>query len=854
MQASEELYIQQIELEEAFKREVEQIRRLSISKEKEKGNGSSVPVGSALVRLRLREAMEAMTAFVETTTKPKRGAKPSYMPILQHLMAIYPATEENHLAALLATVTLNILIDNTLRKEFRLNNIAMQISQILEEEARLESFLQQAPEHRKSTLKGIKTRIDVQYRTYYAKRRQAYETFLWRGWDRDTSRHLGAKLVEIIIQSTGYFDLHHGSTYKGSSQVEVKPTHWFLETWAKNESILIDKTFRFIPTLIPPKPWEDLKNGGYHGELAEGVSLLRRHDLMAGGGNNSFSKAYIQRLSQLELTEVKAAINAIQATPWKINPRVLEVAIAINGRGGDLAGLPATEPIPKLPKLDKGYTEDDLQIHKTKAVEVLKLELRRRSKALRAEGILKIARKFKDYSHIYFPHNMDFRGRVYPISSFSPQGDDLNKGLIELADVLPLKDHKDVEWLMIHGANLAGVDKVSFEDRIQWVKDNQEHILASAANPLDYLWWEQQDCPFQFLAFCFEWERYQDHLKTHKTPKGFITGVCVAFDGTCSGLQHFSAILRDPVGAGAVNLIPSDKPQDIYSIVAEKVNESLKEHAMRGSGDAEVESQKGEMYLKFGTKTLAQQWLAYGVNRKVTKRSVMTLPYGSREYGFRDQILEDTINPAKMEGRGAMFISEWQAAGYLAKLIWDAVNQVVVKAVEGMAWLQDMARLVAKHGRTVTWRTPMGLPIQQSYMAYQSSSFELRILGKKTRLYNFKPTGDIDKRAQASGIAPNFIHSLDAAHLQLTVLNALKEDIKHFAMIHDSYGTCVAQAGDLFRIIRSSFVEMYQENDVFQTFKEDMEIYLDETTKLPKMPSKGTFDLAVIPQSLYAFA
>ena len=146
MQVSEELSIQQIELEEAFKREVEQIRRLSISKEKEKGNGSSVPVGSALVRLRLREAMEAMTALVETATKPKRGAKPSYMPILQHLMTIYPATEENHLAALLATVTLNILIDNTLRKEFRLNNIAMQISQILEEEARLESFLQQAPE------------------------------------------------------------------------------------------------------------------------------------------------------------------------------------------------------------------------------------------------------------------------------------------------------------------------------------------------------------------------------------------------------------------------------------------------------------------------------------------------------------------------------------------------------------------------------------------------------------------------------------------------------------------------------------------------------------------------------------
>ena len=105
---------------------------------------------------------------------------------------------------------------------------------------------------------------------------------------------------------------------------------------------------------------------------------------------------------------------------------------------------------------------------------------------------------------------MDFRGRCYPIPMFSPQGDDLNKSLILFADAPPCETYEDIDWLMVHGANLAGVDKVSFFDRKKWVLTNEEYILATANDPMSHVdWWGTLDSPMQFLAWCFEWQAWK---------------------------------------------------------------------------------------------------------------------------------------------------------------------------------------------------------------------------------------------------------------------------------------------------------------------------------------------------------
>jgi DNA-directed RNA polymerase len=412
---------------------------------------------------------------------------------------------------------------------------------------------------------------------------------------------------------------------------------------------------------------------------------------------------------------------------------------------------------------------------------------------------------------------------------------------------------------MVHGANVAGVDKVSFDERKQWVIDNEIHIIKSAQDPLGYLWWTGQDeTSFQLLAFCFEWLKWREYYALHKTAKGFICSIPIAFDGTCSGLQHYSAILRDPIGGKAVNLVPGDTPNDIYRVVAEKVEEALKKDVKEGTGDEEVtygEGEEARTVLKFGTRTLAQQWLAFGVTRKVTKRSVMTLPYGSKEYGFKAQILEDIVEVAIKEGKGSMFFSKTQASSYMAKRIWQAVQTVVVKAMEGMNYLQKLSRAVCKEGQVITWTTPLGLPVQQAYMIDQNEQIRLRLgKGILRRVYINKPTGNIDKTAQVNGIAPNFIHSMDACHLQLTVLNAKARGINHFALIHDSFGCPLSQAKEMFGVIRESFLQLYTKHDVLKEFTEELSVFLASPDDLPVIPKRGKLNLEVVLESQYMFA
>lgn len=195
--------------------------------------------------------------------------------------------------------------------------------------------------------------------------------------------------------------------------------------------------------------------------------------------------------------------------------------------------------------------------------------------SLRASFNLALRRAIahEDDKNLYFPHNMDFRGRVYPVPPhFNHMSSDFARGVLQFGEAVQLGQRGEF-WLKVHLANLMGRDKLSFDDRVAYIDDNVNDVLAAGSDPFSDKgrFWVKADKPFQAQAVCRElssvWmsPQHSRHLFESRVP--------VHQDGSCNGLQHYAALGRDEDGARAVNLLNTDedKPADVYSRVLQLV-------------------------------------------------------------------------------------------------------------------------------------------------------------------------------------------------------------------------------------------------------------------------------------------
>ena len=877
------LYEAQLALEANAKEEAENNLRDALDAARREGEAGQGSLAEKFMRHTWETSRANIRALIAAATTPKKTTQGAWLPLMKTLVTTYRehAGELEDLIVLVGHSTvMNIVLTSNALQDKTVSNVAVQIGQEIMREAELERFYQwqesQGADRRKtqkSMENGIKLRVWKSYRMRYATNRMHKAGFQGLAWTTKEKLVLGAKILEMLTSGSDYYHLVDRIVDKKPIK-SVAMTECFERAWMENEHNMIVNAIKYHPTIIPPKPWTTPYDGGYCGASALGTALIRLPQI----DKNIFLRRYSYKLSAINLDSIYSVINAMQDTPFVINRDILDVLKSIYASGGELGGVPRTEPIPQLPNLPEGTAADILKEHKRKKTALYKQEEARKTKALRCHIALKTAERFAEYERIYFPCNIDYRGRCYPIpTAINPQGDDIQKALLLFADPTPLAANDDTRWLAIHGANLAGRDKLPFDERVKWIEDNKDNILASAADPLGYTWWSdvaKNDYPMEFLAFCLEWCKLLDYKAQHGTAAGFVTGLPVAFDGTCSGLQHFSGLLRDEIGGAAVNLLPRDSVQDIYNIVAEKVNVTLLQDAQTGTADGWKTNKEGEIVtdaegkprVEYGTKTLAQHWIVFnrlkysqdGITRKVCKRSVMTLAYGSKQYGFRENLLSDIINPFVLDHPDDNpFISPQQAAGYMAKLIWTAVGQTVVKAVEGMAWLQQIAALICKGNHVVTWTTPNGLPVQQNYTMMEQEVVSLRFNKARVRFYaRSEKSEEVDRRRQTQGIAPNFIHSMDAAHLQRVVNSEFAKGNRNFMMIHDSFGTDAAHAASLFQTIREEFVRLYKDQNHLERFLSQVSYLIadEDRDKIPNLPSFGNLELEEVKKSDYCFA
>ena len=650
---------------------------------------------------------------------------------------------------------------------------------------------------------------------------------------------VGIKLIDVMIETTGLVELKKRWVKDGRKMkrdVYLAPTEDTL-SWlhARNGAMEFLQPVA-MPMVVPPLPWKQghTRGSGYRFALRFKYPLVRH-----------LSKTVVESVKDQEMPAVYQALNAIQATPWRINPKVLALVEDIVKAGGDMAGIPSLvdKDLPVRPE-DIATNKEARREWRRRAHKVKEANHIRKLAALDFYKKLHIALTMRDDEAIYFPCTLDFRGRVYPIpQQLTPQGDDLSKGLLTFAESKPVCD---ASWLAIHGANCLGtapdgvkLSKGTLSERVAWVQAHTKDIEAVANDPFSHRWWTEADEPLQFFAFCVEWAGYTD---SQRMGRPYSSCLPCGMDGTCNGLQHFAAMFRDPIGGEAVNVIPTERPQDIYQRVADRVMARLERES-----DNEF----------------ARMWLVSGlVDRKLAKRPTMTFPYGSKKYGFQSQLLKflteleaderERIKPIFTNAEGDDVALK--ACGYMAGLIWDALQDIVSGASRGMAWMQEAARLVCQSGRCVEWTVPgTNFPVLQEYRKFTERQVKTILAGKifmpRVRDYHEDP----DAKKQANAVAPNFVHSLDAAALMLTVNRSLAAGVTSFGMVHDSYATHAADCEVLARETREAFIGLYEDHDVVSHFATQL-WHQAPNKELPLPPDSGALSLSDIRKSLYFFS
>ena len=573
-----------------------------------------------------------------------------------------------------------------------------------------------------------------------------------------------------------------------------------------------------LPMVVEPKPWTGFRDGGFLEHftpvlrIREGT-LGRRYGIVASD-NGDLDKTF-------------AGLTVLGKTAWRINRPVFDTMLEAWNTGDAIAKIPPLDPVIERPP-EPSSTATDYVAQKlkwrrqVKANENYKASL----KSIRCfqNFQIEIARAYVNQT-FYFPHNLDFRGRAYPLSPlFNHMGADNVRGLLIFAKGKEL-GVAGLRWLKIHLANVYGFDKASFAARENFANEHLTDIYDAAENRLSgRRWWLEAEDPWQCLATCIELKNALDS----EDPQRYVSHLAVHQDGSCNGLQHYAALGGDVLGAKQVNLEPGDCPSDIYTGVAELVKAEISKDAALGNATAKA--------------------LNGIVTRKVVKQTVMTNVYGVTFLGAFRQVLRQLVE-IDFAHLGPDPPTRPEMARYITVKIFGALSTMFTGAHDIQYWLGNCANRISQslspeqidfmltenkvkpgegdyrrppstrksnNGPTafktpVIWTNPLGMPVVQPYRTGPAQEIKTNIQTVSIRLQS--SSDPVSKRKQFQAFPPNFIHSLDASHMILTALLCDARGLT-FAAVHDSFWTHATDVDVMNVFIRDSFLKMHSENIV----------------------------------------
>ena len=636
-----------------------------------------------------------------------------------------------------------------------------------------------------------------------------------QSWSKKQTLYLGTCLLNVAkahkvvaVEKKSYKQAGKTRSY---NEVSMDP-NIMLELIRKHDYYQFLRLL-YRPMLVPPIPHTE--------EIPGGCLMLDRRKPTVGG---------ISKVSEMSLD----ALNALQTTEWAINTDVLEVMKTIYNRNTTECNMPAYnfEEFTFLrPYPESGTSEERLAWKKDKEEQYSKWykEVQKRAQM---EIRLNLAEKFAETGFFYHAWTYDFRGRGYTVTEMlSPQSGDFDKGLIHFA--LKVKVTKEgLYWLMVHVANcFDGVEfgsgsasvKVSFDVSVLWVKNHIDNIRAIAEDPYtNDLWMDNETTKknpsFQRLAAAF------DLIKALDTGYSQIP---VQLDGSCNGSQHWSAIMRDEDLALKVNVAETDEPGDLYQFVADIATKTC----------SLFETRWQEIFYEYWNQSIP---------RKVVKRSTMCDAYGITDHGIRRYCREEGhLNWIEDP------TDKTQAVNELANVIRHSLDGALQSANEGKEFLQSLTELCVSHGKHASWVTPSGFKVINRYTIERVKVLDTHMYrNSRLQLSIIEDTKNPSSVLAIQAISPNYIHSIDAAHMVFVVLRLLGYNVPSFSIIHDSYGCHCSYVPIMRKALTETFYEIHKEPLLIR-FKEDIEDVIGPFHR--PLPIQGNFDIKRVKGSDYLF-
>jgi len=478
-----------------------------------------------------------------------------------------------------------------------------------------------------------------------------------------------------------------------------------------------------------------------------------------------------------------------------------------------------------------------------------------RSKRIEMKFVLNKARAIGDET-FYQAVECDYRGRVYYTESFlNYQGSDIAKGLYEFSESKPMDD-RGFFWLCVHtacsynqsytikelgslewlsedyrqhleeeGLDTISVDKMTLKDRSLWTINNQKELINDAENLRFRM---EAEKPVTLLACSLDLKGYVESEGVYQSR------LPIPVDGSNNGWQHLAAMSKDKQAGALVSIVPQDIQSDFYVKVAKRLIDRMPDWF-----------EPRDMPMKY-------------IRKGIAKRGSMTRAYSA---GQR-KIAENMYNDCKVGGFDIAYNISEEDCTILSKNLILAINDTCVGPLKTMKFLQKITDYSLESGETcLSWTTPSGFPVlyevwKQKNLMVRSSLKGLADEGSQQRVGHSIKIPVINsagnpiacRRSFASGCSPNFVHSMDAAHMA----KVIESFPGSFGAIHDSFSTHACDVDKLLEHTKWQFAMMYNVDNFFDRI-EDMILETREGYTV-KQPDLGDLKIEEVVSSDYFFS